>query len=342
MTCLTCGVWSDFSERLDDSERSTRPATFDRLEVLGSSGDWASACRCPECGALFEWYRERDSDTGIRTESVTRREGERAIGLILDALEWPVVVTKPALMESLSKWLVRPSLDELRSAATFDRVALGRIVVLGREAVALTPRLEAHVVSELGARALAAIGAFEILERAARAGARSALRALARSGPVGVETTLVTVLNDERDPSARMEAAAGLGRLGCAREVLFSTMSTVQDTQVVEACRDALAAMKETNSLLQGLESPSWSVRRAAAEGLGLAGVKERAIIEALRQSVLRPRNATIVVTASFVALQQLGEPRDDLGALLRLAQTSGGVEPRAIAACEEHLGRGA
>lgn len=290
---------------------------------------------------MFEWFKERDSDTGIRTESITRREGERAIGLILNALEWPVVATKPALMESLRRHLTSPSLEALESATTFDRVALGRIVVLGAAAATLTARLEAHVKSELGARALAAVGAFEVLERAARTGVRPALRALARSGPAAVEATLVAVLNDERDPSARMEAAAGLGRLGLAKDLLFSTMSTVRDTQVVEACRDALAAMKATNALLLALESPEWSVRRAAAEGLGLAGVKERSIIEALRQSVMRPRNVTIVVTASFVALQQLGESSADLEALLRLAQTSGGVEQRAIAACEEHLAHG-
>lgn len=341
MTCLTCGVLSDFSERLDDSERSMRPAAFDQLGVLGSSGDWASACQCPACDALFEWYRERDSDTGIRTQSITRREGDQAVGLILDTLEWPVVETRPALLKALSRWLVRPSLDELHSTTTFDRVALGRVVVLGASAATLKARLEAHVKTELGARTLAAVGAFDLLEHAAREGVRSALRALARSGPPAVEATLVTVLHDERDPSARVEAAAGLGRLGLAKDLLFSTMSTVQDTQVVEACRDALAAMKATGALLLGLEVSSWSVRRAAAEGLGLAGVNEPPILEALRQSVLRPRNATIVVTASFAALQQLGERNADLEALLRLAQAAGDVEPRVIAACEERLARG-
>ena len=147
------------------------------------------------------------------------------------------------------------------------------------------------------------------------------------------------MLNDERDPLARTEAAAGLGRLGLAKALLLTTMSSVQDTQVVEGCRDALAAMQATDSLLLALEAPSWSVRRAAAEGLGLAGVKERSVIEALRQSVLRPANPTIVVTASFTALQQLGEADGDLDALLELARASG-VEPRAIAACEERRSR--
>lgn len=335
MTCLTCGVLTDFSERLDDSERSTRPAAFDRLEELGVSGDSSSAFRCPECSALFEWFKERDSDTGIRTESVTRREGARAIGLVLDALEWPRVDTKQALLDALAVRLLEPSLEALGSATDFDRLALGRIIVLGPRAATLTTRLEAHVTSELGARALAAVGAVEVLEQAARRGVRSALRALARSGPAAVEATLVSVLNDERDPLARTEAAAGLGRLGLAKALLLTTMSTVQDTQVVEACRDALAAMKATDSLLLALEATSWSVRRAAAEGLGLAGVKERSVIEALRQSVLRPDNPTIVVTASFTALQQLGEPDGDLDALLQLARASG-VEPRAIAACED------
>ena len=75
MTCLTCGALKDFSEHRSDSESSTRPAAFDRLERLGNSFDWSEACRCGECGAIFEWYRDRDSDTGITSESVTRCEG---------------------------------------------------------------------------------------------------------------------------------------------------------------------------------------------------------------------------------------------------------------------------
>lgn len=247
--CATCDALADFSEQRSDSERSTRPAGFDRLVRLGISSDWSQACLCPGCGATFEWYHDRDFDTGITLESIRRLEGARAVKLLIDALAWPWPIDKPPqLLLALRARLGEPSLEALLARTSFDPEHLVGVELLGPEAAMLADRLDPVADTEVGARALAAIGAFATLEAAARAGHRPAIRALARSGPASCEATLAATLTRPTDPLARAEAAAGLGRLGVQRELLESTLATCLDSTVANACRAALAAMDATDT----------------------------------------------------------------------------------------------
>lgn len=328
MPCATCGELADFSENRDDSQRSDRPAGFERLSRLGVSFDSSDAYLCPACGAAFDWYRDRDSDTGITSERIHRLEGARAISVLIDTLAWPWPIDKPAaLLEALRARVTGPTLEELLARTTFDREHLVRIELLGRAAAALAPKIEKTADTEAGARALAAIGAFDVLEAAARAGQRSAIRALARSGPASCEATLVAVLTKPSDPLARAEAASGLGRLGVQAELLERTLATCQDSTVINGCRDALAAMRATDTLCRMLEASDWSIRRAAAEGLGAAGVATPQVLDALKAQLFRPSNLLIVLMVAFEALMALGLTRDQLEAIITQAGASADPE---------------
>jgi hypothetical protein len=339
MTCLTCGALMDFTEHRSDSEPSARPAGFDHLERLGNSFDWSEACRCRECGTIFEWHRDRDSDTGITSESVTRCEGERAVTVLCAALAWPWPIDKPpGILDGLRARLTA-SEDELAAIDRWKPAHLARLELLGPAAEALAPRLAAHADDELGARALAALGAFDVLDEAAKRGHRAALRALARSGPPACEATLVAALERTGDTLASAEAAHGLGRLRRGRDVLTRVMRTGGDTHVTNACRSALAAMGATAELLAALDDRDWSVQRAGAEGLGLLPTTP-AIVEALGRAVTAPGRQLIVRTSALQSLWALGVSRGDLLDLVRRLEANGDAESaRAARRCAEALG---
>lgn len=316
MSCTTCGGLADFEQVRDDSTASLRPADFDRLEDLGPSGHCARVCRCPACHAVFRWTRERDSDTGITDESVRRLDGPEAVKALLAGLAWPDVEPKAGILGELAARLPGPALDGL-DVASGEAEALCRAELLGAAAGPLVPALERHVADELGARALAASGAFEVLERAAARGVRAAIRALARSGPAAATPTLLAVLTGSTDHLARCEAAHGLGRLNAAPESVYAVFLASPQSPLREACRDALAAMRATGPLLEALGMPDWSVRWAAAVALGAAGVATPEVLAALKQSVLTPGGPPIPRTSAAEALRTLGLPREELAALL-------------------------
>ncbi|MBL8924511.1 MAG: HEAT repeat domain-containing protein [Myxococcaceae bacterium] len=338
MTCLTCGALQDFGEDRSDSEASTRPSGFDRLERLGTTFDWTDAFRCPACSSIFEWYRDRDSDTGITSETITRCGDERAISVLCAALAWPWPIDKhPGLLEELGARLTT-TVDELRATDPWKPAHLARLELLGEQAKALAPRLAAFVEDELGARALAAMGAFDVLDASAKRGHRPALRALARSGPAAFEPTLVAALQRTGNTLSSAEAAHGLGRLGLGREILAEVLRVAQDTHVTNACRSALAAIGALDELLAALADRDWSVQRAAAEGLGMSTATP-AVLEALRGAVTGAGRQLIVRTTAFRSLQALGVERSTLQALI--AQLEGDADPtarRAAKSCAEEL----
>lgn len=339
MTCLTCGALKDFSEHRSDSESSTRSADFDRLERLGNSFDWSEACRCRECGTIFEWHRDRDSDTGITSESVTRCEGERAVTVLCAALAWPWPIDKhPAILEGLRARLTA-SVDELAAIDRWKPPHLARLELLGPDAKALEKRLAAHADEELGARALAAMGAYDVLDEAAKRGHRAALRALARSGPSSCEATLLAALERRGDTLASAEAAHGLGRLRRGREALSRTIRAAYDSHVTTACRSALAAMGAADELRAALDDRDWSVQRAGAEGLGLM-TPTPAIVEALRRAVTGEGRQLIVRTCALESLLALGSSREELKGLVRQLEAADDAESaRAARRCAEVLG---
>ncbi len=316
MFCTSCRALGDFEQVRDDSTASLRPADFDHLEDLGPSGYCARVCRCPGCHAVFRWIRERDSDTGITDESVRRLDGPEAVDALLAGLAWPDVEPKAGILEELAARLPGAALDG-RDVASGEAAALCRAELLGAAAGSLVPALERHVADELGARALAAAGAFEVLEREAARGVRAAIRALARSGPAAAAPTLLAVLTGSADHLARCEAAHGLGRLGAARDGVYAVFLSCPQSPVREACRDALAAMKATGLLLEALAMPDWSVRWAAAVALGTAGVATPEILAALKRAVLTPGGPPIPRTSAAETLEALGLPREELAVLL-------------------------
>ncbi len=141
------------------------------------------------------------------------------------------------------------------------------------------------------------------------------------------------MLTKPSDPLARAEAASGLGRLGVQAELLERTLATCQDSTVMHGCRDALAAMRATDTLCRMLEARDWSIRRAAAEGLGAAGVTTPQVLDALKAQLFRPANVLIVLVVAFEALMALGTPRDQLEALITRA--SGSEDPELTRAAQ-------
>jgi hypothetical protein len=306
----------DFAERFTDSERSTRPAAFDVLRHLATSGDDDEAWECPGCHALFCWYRCRDSDAGETSQTIRRCEGTRAASLLLDVLSRPSTADRAWAVERLRRLALPPSPLQ---GPRFDKDALATIITQGAAAggAELAQRVVADGLTELGGHALVALGAFDVLEREAEAGAQAAVNALARSGPPSCAPLLARLLQTATNPLLRMPAAAGLGRLGLEQRLLSSTLRTAQDTQIVNACRDALAAMGAARELIALLDDASWSVRRAAAEGLGEASGDVTAAVAALEAAVLRPGNVTIAITAAVRALRSFGRDAASVEVLL-------------------------
>jgi hypothetical protein len=311
VSCLTCGDIVDSSQSNSDSTPTLAPPELLRLQAVGGSFDDTELLRCRECRALFAHRHARDSDTGITDDALRRLIAPHALLHLVSGLQWPSIEPKTELLETLAERIPAPSLESLKPP--FGDLDLCRVEILGAAAAPLIPELGKHLDEELGARALAAAGAWPFLEGAARRGGRPAIRALGRSGPASVVPVLVEVLLHSAEGMARREAAQGLGRLGAAREVLYSVMTTVSDSTVTWPARDALARMGATELLLDGLLSPNWSVRWMAAVGLGAAGNRSPEILTALERAVLAPGGALITRTSAFDALLLLGVDRAHL-----------------------------
>lgn len=313
MTCATCGDLVDSSQSNSDSTPTLPPPELRKLRELGTCFDYTELLLCPECGALFSHAHDRDQETGITDDSVRRLDGPRAVTLLVYGLSWPNIEPKSEMLSALAARIGR-----VAPSTPLEDLELCRAELLGAAASSLLPELKKHVDTELGARALAAAGAFTFLQEEALRGCRPAIRALGRSGPAEVAPTLVQVLLNSSEGPARREAAQGLGRLGAGRHELYAVMTTVQDSFVTQPARDALALMGATELLLEGLISPDWSIRWMAAEGLGSAGRSTPEIISALERAVLTPGGPPISRTTAFESLRRLGVARARLAQVIR------------------------
>ena len=313
MTCATCGDLVDCSQSNDDSTPTLPPAELRKLRALGTCFDFTELLLCAECGALFSHAHDRDQETGITDDSVRRLEGARAVTLLVYGLSWPSLEPKSEMLSALAARIGR-----VTPSTPLEDLELCRAELMGASASDLIPELKKHVDQELGARALAAAGAFTFLQEEAVRGCRPAIRALGRSGPAEVAPPLVQVLLNSSEGPARREAAQGLGRLGAGRNELYAVMTTVKDSFVTQPARDALALMGATELLLEGLKSPDWSIRWMAAEGLGSAGKRTPEIIAALERAVLTPGGPPISRTTAFESLRRLGVPGERLDVVVR------------------------
>lgn len=308
MACATCGDLLDSSQSNSDSTPTLPPPELRKLRELGTCFDSTELLLCPACGALFSHAHDRDQETGITDDSVRRLEGPRAVTLLVYGLSWPSIEPKSEMLSALAARIGR-----VAPSTPLEDLELCRAELMGASANELLPELKKHVDTELGARALAAAGAFTFLQEEALRGSRPAIRALGRSGPAEIAPTLVQVLLNSSDGMARREAAQGLGRLGAGRNELYVVMTTVKDSNVTQPARDALARMGATELLLEGLNSADWSMRWMAAEGLGSAGKSTPEIISALERAVLTPGGPPISRTTAFDSLRRLGATSERL-----------------------------
>jgi HEAT repeat protein len=319
MTCPTCGS----IERVHEASGSyvVPGLAWVRTKLLEIAWVYSDSHlrRCPTCKVHYRHDRSRDTDSGTSEETLTRTDDDTTIGLLLQALQLFPANPKAGVLASLEALLGPPVVDrggieagDARALFQAERTA----------DPALAPLLAPHAHRELGARALAACGAIDVL---AQSGTPAATRGLGRSGRPEAEPHLRRLLKHS-DWHVRQAAAWALGELGLGADALQEAMLPDEEWfQVRETAAEALARVQDSGALVSALSDEDWHNRWNTAKAIAQLGQASKEVIEALRTAAIDPRCAVPAPQVGAVkALLAVGVPAAEVRALLEQAIGSG------------------
>ena len=326
MACATCLKLQPFWAEHDDYSPSQMPSEVAAMRVLGRLLSDARLLSCPSCDAIFTVYDDRDSDTGITQEGLARIGPDRDVKLLLQALEQEPILDEAAIRVALDRRLgPLPPLEELREGvAAGEPRALYQLGRHGLDGAPLVAVASVYVKRPLGAMALAAAGAVDILAMAVADGSCCATQALARSGNPEAEGPLREAMSAS-SWGVKAAAAGGLARLGVGAELLARHVGPEEAWYPVrQAVGEALARMGAADQLVTALHAADWHTRLVAADGVTAVGQASPEVIAALEDAVLDPRCAVPAPQAAAVrALLAVGVSWTRIRSLLEEGQRS-------------------
>ncbi len=344
--CSICRAIPDYAmvERLHTAERL--PDEVERLEPLYGLRWPAQLRRCPECGALYRYVYDHDSEAGVgygyTDESIERLTPENAAAWLERIVHDVPFAPHERLERELEALLAGTGLREASVAELIARLE-------GDDPVAA--RRAAWRLGRLGAAAASAVPA---LARALRAGSPHAARALGRIGPAAVGPVLEALEAAEHDPALlevaavaagllgapaaaawpavvrglereeypgrpphmtaplRRRCAAALGRLGGgAAPAVPALVAQLGGGWVREAAIEALGALGSAAlpALVTALAEPDWSLRWDAARALERIGAAAAPALPALRAVAAREREPRVVRSAASAAIAAIEAP---------------------------------